>query len=130
MATEVGVLYKLLDTLGGDDKDTSALEYLAEHEYMTPKTQKFANDITYEVGKNGIGINSLRLYGENLLHAVLNTDYGVHEFVCGNGDYILNHCNLKNLNPNISQLDPDTGSIERVSVHAAYEITDEDHVKA
>ena len=75
----------------------------------------------YSVGGNGIGLKTLRIYGENLLHVVLGTDYGVHEFVCGNGEYILNHLVLRNLNPNIGYLDPDTGTLERVSVHAVYE---------
>ena len=124
MSTEVRLLYKLLDDLEGGDGDISALEYIAEHEYMTAETRKFQDDVTYKVGENSVGINALRLYGENLLHAVLYTDYGVHEIVCGNGEYILNHCNLKNFNPNISRLDPDTGALERVSVFAAYELGD------
>ena len=53
---------------------------------------------------------------------MLDTEYGMKEFVCGNGQYILNHYNIMNLVPSITFLDPAVNSVERLSVYAAYEI--------
>ncbi|MBP5155208.1 MAG: beta-lactamase family protein [Clostridia bacterium] len=121
MATEMKHVYSLLDCFGSGEGDVAALEEAANRNYLPANSEPFDGDVSFEVGENGIGLQKIRLYGENLLHCVLYTDYGVHEFVCGRGGYILNHLVLRNLNPNIGFLDPDTGALERVSVFAAYE---------
>ena len=120
MAKEMLCVYKLLDSLESGEGDVEELIKDVSTRYMPEKQEPFDSDITYDVGENGIGLKRLRFYGENLLHAVLETDYGTHEFVCGKEGFILNHLVLRNLNPNIGFLDPDTGSLERVSVYAAY----------
>jgi len=121
MATEMKHIYSLLDSFESGEGDTAALEEAANRNYLPANSEPFNGDVLFEVGENGIGLQKIRLYGENLLHCVLYTDYGVHEFVCGRGGYILNRLVLRNLNPNIGFLDPDTGALERVSVFAAYE---------
>ncbi|MBR5745742.1 MAG: beta-lactamase family protein [Clostridia bacterium] len=120
MAKEMLHIYSLLDMVESGEGGLQELEEYANTRYLPALQEPFCSDVAYEVGENGIGLKKLRFYGENLLHAVLETDYGVHEFVCGKEDFILNHLVLRNLNPNIGFLDPDTGSLERVSVFAAY----------
>lgn len=120
MALEMRRIYDLLDRIESGTAGTKELEECANTRYLPENTGAFNSDEAFDVGENGIGLKKIRFYGENLLHAVLDTDYGVHEFVCGKDGYILNHLVLRNLNPNIGFLDPDTGALERVSVFAAY----------
>ena len=124
MDVEMKQVYKLLDSLYGGNGDTSSLEELSRTLYLTEKTAPYGEDRLFDAGENGIGLKTLRIFGDSLLHIQLGTDYGVHEFVCGNGGFILNHLVLRYLNPAISFLDPDFGTLERVSVFAAWERKD------
>ena len=125
MALEVELIYKLLDTMYGESTDASALNALTETAYAAKPSKDFNNDISFTVAENRAQVKGLRLFGEKLLHVVLDTEYGMKEFVCGNGDYILNHYNIMNLMPSITFLDPAVNSVERASVFAAYEIADD-----
>ncbi|MBR5286877.1 MAG: beta-lactamase family protein [Clostridia bacterium] len=129
MALEVELIYKLLDTMYGENCDASELESLTKTAYMTKKGADFNNDISFTVAENQAKIKGLRLFGESLLHVVLDTEYGTKEFVCGNGQYILNHYNIMNLVPSITFLDPAVNSVERVSVYAAYELAENGNIQ-
>ena len=119
------LVYELLDNLYGGNSDTESLEKLCAELYIPKKNVAgFNDDTSYAVGENSIGIKTMRLFGENLLHVVLDTDYGQRELICGNGEFILNHAMLKFLSPMIMILDPALGTLERVSVYAAYELID------
>lgn len=125
MQGELTLVYKLIDTMLGDkcNEDTLA-DYLA-NAYITPKNENgFNKEPAFSVAENSCDINNIRLFGESLLHVELDTAYGKKEFVCGNGEYILNHVMLKNLSPTIVLLDPNIDTVERVSVFAAYELLD------
>ncbi len=122
MAEEMSMIYKLLDSMYGDDNGLDGLKYLADNMFRTEKSKDgFNDDIAFTVGENRAGISRLRLFGENLLHVELETDYGKKEIVCGNGEYISNHVMLQNLMPSIIHLDPDVDTVERLSVFASYE---------
>lgn len=121
MAAEVGEVYRLLDELSGESGRGEELERLAQTMYLTKPVEAPAGELSVEFGENDIGLRSVSLYGEGLLHAVLGTDYGTRELVCGNGEYILNRVMLKYLNPTIITHDPMLGLEERISVYAAYE---------
>ena len=125
MALDVQLVYKLLDTMYGENCDSSSLEALTKTAYAAKKSCDFNNDLSFTVAENKAGVNTLRIFGEKLLHVEMNTDYGKKEFVCGNGEYILNHYMIKNLVPSITFLDPAVDTVERVSVYAAYEIADD-----
>lgn len=122
MAREVELVYKLLDTMYGESTDASELEELTKTAYSAKKSECFNNDLSFTVAENKAQVKGLRVFGEKLLHVVLDTEYGQKEFVCGNGDYILNHYNIMNLVPSITFLDPAVNSVERISVYAAYEL--------
>ena len=121
MALETELVYKLLDTMYGDDSDANELEHFINTRYITAKGSDFNNDLSFTVAENRAEVEKLRLFGEKLLHIELNTAYGRKEFVCGNGEYILNHYNMKNMSPSITFLDPRVNTIERQSVFASYE---------
>ncbi len=129
MPLEVLKIYDLLDTMYGESTDSSSLEQFIENAYKPNKTESFNNDISFTVEDNEEGIKGIRLFGESLLHVALDTDYGKKEFVCGNGEYILNHVMLKCMNPTIITLDPALWTIERVSAFASYEIADNGKIK-
>lgn len=122
MALEVVLIYKLLDTMYGESCDVSSLEELTKTLYAPSKSENFNNDISFTVAENRAEVNSLRIFGEKLLHVELGTAYGKKEFVCGNGEYILNHYMIKNLVPSITSLDPAVDTVERVSAYAAYKL--------
>ena len=122
MSSEVQKLYTLLDTMYGDNADASSLSEFVSNAYKPNKTECFNNDISFTVAENAVGINTIRLFGESLLHVEMQTDYGKKEFVCGNGEYILNHVMLKCMNPTIVYLDPSIGRVERINVFASYEL--------
>ena len=122
MPLEVELIYKLLDTMYGESSDPTELEALTKTAYAAKKSRDFNNDVSFTVAENPAQVKGLRLFGEKLLHVVLDTEYGMKEFVCGNGQYILNHYNIMNLVPSITFLDPAVNSVERLSVYAAYEI--------
>lgn len=122
MQLEVSLVYKLVDTMFGDMSDDASLKNLLDTAYLTKKNDGgFNNDLLFEVKENPCDINKIRLFGEELLHIELDTDYGKKEIVCGNGEYLLNHAMLKNLTGSIVFLDPNVDTVERVSVFAAYE---------
>jgi len=128
MALEVELLYKLLDTMYGEKSDKSWLEEFIETAYAAKKSECFNNDISFSVAENKAEINTLRIFGESLLHIELGTAYGKKEFVCGNGEYILNHFFAKNITPSITFLDPAVNTVERHSVFAAYEMLDDGRI--
>lgn len=126
MALEVELIYDLLDTMYGESGDSSSLAEYLETAYITKKNaQGFNNDLSFSVAENKAEVNKIRIFGENLLHIELDTAYGKKEFVCGNGEYILNHYYAKNITPSITFLDPAVNTIERHSVFAAYELLDD-----
>ncbi len=125
MPLEVELIYKLLDTMYGENCDSSALEAFTKTAYSAKKSRDFNNDLSFTVAKNECDINGVRIFGEKLLHVELDTDYGKKEFVCGNGEYILNHYMIKNLVPSITFLDPAVNTVERLSVYAAYELAED-----
>ena len=128
MALEVELLYKLLDTMYGEKSDKSGLEEFIETAYAAKKSECFNNDISFSVAENKAEINTVRIFGESLLHIELGTAYGKKEFVCGNGEYILNHFFAKNITPSITFLDPAVNTVERHSVFAAYEMLDDGRI--
>lgn len=79
---------------------------------MQAPFKTFDNDITFSVSENTLDAETIRLFGEKLLHVELNTAYGRKEIVCGS-EPILNHVMLKN------------GEIERFSVFASYSIAND-----
>lgn len=121
MALEVELIYKLLDGMYGESGDTSEFESFLNTRYIPEKKNDFNNDISFTVADNAAEVETLRLFGERLLHVELGTAYGRKEFVCGNGEYILNHYMMKNMSPSITFLDPAVNTVERQSVFAAYE---------
>ena len=128
MALEVEMLYGLLDSMYGEENSETLPSYL-ETAYSTKKNENgFNNDLSFLVAENKAEVNGLRIFGENLLHIELDTAYGKKEFVCGNGEYILNHYLSKNLTPSITFLDPAVNTIERQSVFAAYELLDDGRI--
>ncbi len=130
MQTEVSLVYKLVDTMFGEKGDATALSEYVSTNYITAKNENgFNNKLAFSVAQNDCGIEKIRLFGENLLHVELNTDYGKKEIVCGNGEYILNHVMLKNLATTIVMLDPNINTIERVNVFAAYEVLDDGRIQ-
>ncbi len=130
MQTELSLVYKLVDTMYGEKGNADSLNGLIETAYLTAENENgFNNDISFEVKENPCGIHKIRLFGENLLHVELDTDYGKKEIVCGNGEYLLNHVMLKNLAPTITYLDPNIDAPERVSVLASYELLDDGRIK-
>lgn len=82
------------------------------------KNPVFDRDVSFAVSENSLSVGKLRLFGENLLHVELGTDYGKKEFVCGCEKAILNHVMLKNGN-----------EIERLSAYVSYEIAENGIVK-
>ncbi|MBE6682549.1 MAG: beta-lactamase family protein [Ruminococcaceae bacterium] len=120
MALEVEILYDLLDTIYGEKGETDSLNGYLETAYMPEKTENFNNDISFTVAENAAEVEMIRFFGEKLLHVELSTAYGKKEFVCGNGEYILNHYMLKNMTPSITFLDPAVNTVERQSVFASY----------
>ncbi|MBR6783345.1 MAG: beta-lactamase family protein [Clostridia bacterium] len=128
MALEVELLYKLLDTMYGEKSDKSGLEEFIETAYAAKKSECFNNDISFSVAENKAEINTVRIFGESLLHIELGTAYGKKEFVCGNGEYISNHFFAKNITPSITFLDPAVNTVERHSVFAAYEMLDDGRI--
>ncbi len=125
MPAEVGEVYRLLDELNGESGSRDELERLAQTMYITNPVEAPVDGLSVEFCDNEIGLRGITLYGERLLHIVLDADYGTRELICGNGEYILNRVMLKYLNPSIITHDPMLGAEERVSVFAAYE-RDED----
>ncbi len=123
MQLELTLVYKLIDTMFGEKSDETSLKEYVANAYMTPKNENgFNKELVFSVAKNPADVNGIRLFGEDLLHVELDTDYGKKEFVCGNGEYILNHVMLKNLAPTLIMLDPNMHTVERVSFFAAYEV--------
>lgn len=118
-------IYELLDNLYGEGGSIESLEKCCKEMYKTEKNENgFNDDLSFEVGENVIGLKTVRVYGEKLLHLVLDTDYGKKELICGNGEFMLNHVMLKFLSPMIINLDPALGTLERLSIFAAYELVD------
>ncbi|MBO5767328.1 MAG: beta-lactamase family protein [Clostridia bacterium] len=129
MALEVELVYKLLDTMYGEETDSASLSEYLETSYMTKKNESgFNNDVSFTVAENRTDIEKLRIFGENLLHVEMTAPYGKKEFVCGNGEYILNHYCAKNITPSITFLDPAVDTVERHSVFAAYEILEDGRI--
>ncbi len=124
MPLELTLLFKFVETMYGEKSDETALSEYIDNAYMTKKNENgFNNDLAFSIAEeNPCDLKGIRLFGENLLHVELDTDYGKKEFVCGNGEYILNHVMLKNLAPTLKMLDPNINFVERVSVFAAYEV--------
>lgn len=122
MPLEVELVYRLLDTMYGESCDASSLEALTKTAYAAKRSRDFNSDLSYTVAENRAEVSGLRLFGERLLHVELDTAYGKKEFVCGNGEYILNHYCIKNLVPSITFLDPAVDTVERLSVYASYEL--------
>lgn len=123
MALEVELIYKLLENMYGESGENSLGE-LTENLYRPEKGEAFNNDISFEACENYAEIKKVRFFGENLLHVEFDTAYGKKEFVCGNGDFILNHYLMKNMTPSITFLDPAVNTVERQSVFAAYKLED------
>ncbi|MBQ0109302.1 MAG: serine hydrolase [Clostridiales bacterium] len=122
MQNEMTMVYKLVDTMFDGKGDEKALGELIKNLYSLKKSgDGFNKDVAFDVAENVCEIKNFRFYGEKLLHVVLETGYGRREFVCGNGEYILNHFQGKCLSPTISQLDPALYTVERVNVFAGYE---------
>lgn len=121
MALETELVYKLIETMYGDEGDQSELASFLDSHYITAKGNDFNNDLSFKVEENAAEVTDLRIFGEKLLHIELDTAYGKKEFVCGNGEYILNHYNMKNMSPSITFLDPRVNTVERQSVFASYE---------
>lgn len=118
-------IYELLDNLYGEGGSIESLEKCCKEMYKTEKNENgFNDDVLFSVGENVIGLKTVRVYGEKLLHLVLDTDYGKKELICGNGEFMLNHVMLKFLSPMIIHLDPALGTLERLSIFAAYELVD------
>lgn len=129
MALEVELVYKLLDTMYGSETDSSSLSEYLDTAYMTKKNENgFNNDLSFTVAENRAEIEKIRIFGENLLHVEITAPYGKKEFVCGNGEYILNHYYAKNITPSITFLDPAVDTVERHSVFAAYEMLDDGRI--
>lgn len=129
MALEVELVYKLLDTMYGSETDSSSLSEYLDTAYMTKKNEiGFNNDLSFTVAENRAEIEKIRIFGENLLHVEMTAPYGKKEFVCGNGEYILNHYYAKNITPSITFLDPAVDTVERHSVFAAYEMLDDGRI--
>lgn len=129
MALEVELVYKLLDTMYGSETDSSSLSEYLDTAYMTKKNEAgFNNDLSFTVAENRAEIEKIRIFGENLLHVEMTAPYGKKEFVCGNGEYILNHYYAKNITPSITFLDPAVDTVERHSVFAAYEMLDDGRI--
>ena len=129
MALEVELVYKLLDTMYGEETDSASLSEYLETSYMTKKNESgFNNDLSFTVAENRAEIEKIRIFGENLLHVEMTAPYGKKEFVCGNGEYILNHYYAKNITPSITFLDPAVDTVERHSVFAAYEMLDDGRI--
>lgn len=129
MALEVELVYKLLDTMYGSETDSSSLSEYLDTAYMTKKNETgFNNDLSFTVAENRAEIEKIRIFGENLLHVEMTAPYGKKEFVCGNGEYILNHYYAKNITPSITFLDPAVDTVERHSVFAAYEMLDDGRI--
>ncbi len=75
-------------------------------------------DFVFSVAENSFGLEAIRLFGEELLHVELTTDYGKKEFVCGKEKQLLNHTMLKS---------PfGSGEIERRSFFAEYNVSEDD----
>ncbi|MBO5870420.1 MAG: beta-lactamase family protein [Clostridia bacterium] len=130
MQTELSLVYKLVDTMFGENGDKLALAEYVDKAYITKRNENgFNRELAFEVAENPCDLNKVRLFGENLLHVELETSYGKKEFVCGNGEYLLNHVMLKNLSPTIVTLDPNVDTVERVSVFASYEILDDGKIQ-
>ncbi len=118
-------IYELLDGLYGEEGDIESLSKVCAEMYKTDKNENgFNDDVSFAVGENEVEINKIRLFGEKLLHLELDTEYGKKEIVCGNGEFILNHVMLKFLSPMIIHFDPALGTLERLSLLAAYELVD------
>ena len=129
MALETELVYKLLETMYGEEADTKSLEEYLNTAYVTKKNEQgFNNDLSFGVAENRAEIEKIRIFGEKLLHVELTTAYGKKEFVCGDGEYILNHFYAKNITPSITYLDPAVNTVERHSVFAAYEMLDDGRV--
>lgn len=130
MQNEVTLIYKLIDTMFGEKGNKSSLAEYVKNAYIPEKNENgFNKELVYKVSENPCDLNSIRLFGENLLHVELDTSYGKKEFVCGNGEYLLNHVMLKNLSPTIVALDPNINIIERVSFFAAYELLEGEKIQ-
>ncbi len=126
MPKEVELIYGLMDTMFSENGgDASALESMAKALYAPEGGADFNGDIQFETEENPAEISAVRFFGERLLHVEMQTAYGNKEFVCGNGEFILNHLMLKNMNPTIIMLDPDVGTVERLSVFAAYKLNED-----
>lgn len=129
MALEVELIYSLLEKLMGEQSDSAPLAEFLENAYMTKKNEQgFNNDLSFTVAENRAEVNGIRIFGESLLHIELDTAYGKKEFVCGNGEYILNHFSAKNITPSITFLDPAVNTVERHSVFAAYELLEDGRI--
>lgn len=125
MPKEFELIYDLLDGIESDiSSDMGYLLTAHKTLYATKPYEGEEKDVTFDVKENVCSVNSVRLYGNKVLHAVLSTDYGEKEIACGNGTYIGNRVLLKGFSPTIGLLDPDYGRVEQVNVFAAFEIED------
>ncbi len=86
---------------------------------MSDNREFFNDDISFVVGDNHQKINSVRLFGEKLLHVVLFAQYGQKEIVCGRDEAIQNFVLLLNKD----------GNVERFGVFASYELCGNNVVK-
>ncbi len=76
-------------------------------------------NVEFDVESNSYGIKTIGLFGETLLHVVLDTTYGRKEFVCDGQEGILNHIMLKGIS-----VESDNDELVRVSAKSSYEITE------
>ncbi len=72
----------------------------------------FNNDISFNVAENGFQIETLRLFGEKLLHLEFKTAYGKKEILCGAQQEIQNFVMLA-----VNQGEP-----QRFEVFASYSL--------
>lgn len=130
-AMEVDFLYEMLENMFSEDAEGyEELVALTKSVYK-PKAvaDGFNKDLSFAVAENPAEVSKIRFFGEKLLHVELETAYGKKEFVCGNGEYILNHVLLKNLCVGLDIRDERKDTIERVNLFASYEADGEEKIK-
>lgn len=84
---------------------------------MSTAQKCFENDVLFSVSENSFGFETIRLFGEKLLHVEMNTDYGKKEIVFG----LLPIHNVVMLKNN---------DVVRYSVFASYEVLENGNISA